>query len=527
MSSLYDYVFNAFCDCKNKVALSYYGKIIKAKQFLTEVDKWASIFLNKFKLKSGDVVTMNLPNIPNAVILFYALNKIGVIVSLLHPLLPFEAVKADIQKTNSRIIITSEYFFKDNRSLIDSLSTSVLIARMSDYLPTIKKAIFCLKNKSEIPKEVLYSHIYKNNRNNNINSKAINDIAVYMHSSGTTDQPKTIILSNYAINALSDMLTSVVEPPLDRYKCIMVLPLFHGFGFAVCMHTMLSYGAEVALLPKFDVKNFARTVSNRGIKITAGIPLMYLKLLKASKHCFKKLKSLEHVFVGGDKLSQKLKEEFNNRLKTIGSKAKLREGYGLTETVTVCCIQEIDDKDNSSMGKLLDGIDACIIDEQNKPLPIMEDGEICIAGPTLMTGYLKDEVFSPFIEINNKKYVKTGDIGFIDKSGTLHLLGRKKRISKISGVNIFPSEIEELIKNNSNVEECIVLVQNEKVYVVVQADINNAKIIKNKIIDICGKHLIKYAIPHEENIFVLQNIPKTQIGKIDVKSISEIIKKVQ
>lgn len=527
MGSLYDNIFKRLSECKNSVALSYYGKKINANQFLTEVDWWASIFLNKYKLKQGDVVAMNLPNIPNAVILFYALNKIGVIVSLMHPLLPFMSVKKNIQETNSKMLITSDYFFEENKKLINSYAITVLISRMSDYLPAFKKAIFCLKRKIKIPKELLYTEIYKYNKNIDVSTKSNKDIAVYMHSSGTTDQPKIIILSNSAINALSDMLPSVIVNPDTHNKCIMVLPLFHGFGLAVCLHTMLSHGAEIALLPKFNVKDFARIVSKRGITISAGVPLMYLKLLKASDHDFKKLKTLENIFVGGDKLNQRLKEDFNNRMASIGSNAKLREGYGLTETVTVCCVQAMEDKDNSSMGKPLDGIDVCIIDEQNNLLPIMEEGEICVAGPTLMNGYLKDKTFSTFIKMGDKQYVKTGDIGFLDECGALHFLGRKKRISKLKGINIFPAEIEELIKNNSNVEECVVLIKDEKVYIVVQADIQNQSLIKNKIIDVCTKYLIKYSIPFEENIFVLRNIPKTQIGKIDFKSISEIIKTKQ
>ena len=134
-----------------------------------------------------------------------------------------------------------------------------------------------------------------------------------------------------------------------------------------------------------------------------------------------------------------LKEELIQELK-VRWRAELTEGYGLTETVTVRCVNLQGEKQNTSMGLPLRGISFKIIDEEGNILPANINGEICVAGPTLMDGYLGDKEGNSFIHIDNEKYVKTGDIGFLDEEGKLHFIDRKKRIFKVSGITIPPSE---------------------------------------------------------------------------------------
>lgn len=519
-SLMYNELIEAFNGRGDAVAISYMGKQITANKLFEEINLWANILTDLYGVNQGDTIAMNLPNIPNAIILFYAINKCGAIANLFHPYLPPQTVVKSMNDTKCRLFITLDSYYDKNIEIIkESFCGDFIVSRVSDYLPSIKKLLY--RGKKAVIKDTkcLYMDILKQNRHlkgNSYSSSRYNNEAVYMHSAGTSGEAKTIILSNVAIVSLSESLTYII-PNMDakHNKCIMVLPLFHGFGFGVCMHAMLAHGFEVVLIPKFKPEYLAKVVCKRRATICAGIPTMFSRLLTLSKRKFRKLKYLEHIFCGGDKLGVPLKESFNNRLKEIGSTAELVEGYGLTETVTVCCINKKGEKDITSMGFPLKCVKLKIINEEGQVLDLNQKGEICIGGPTLMEGYLGDDA-SAFIYIDGEKFVKTGDIGFLDKNQKLHFLDRKKRMFKIQGIAVFPSEIERIIKSDCEIKDCVVTYLNRNIVVFIEND----TIDENKKINIvcaCKNKLLPYSVPQIENIIFLNKFPKTVVGKIDVK----------
>lgn len=522
--TMYDEMVEAFRGREYAVALSYMGKQITAKRLCEEVNLWADILVKSYGINKGDVIAMNLPNIPNAIILFYAINKCGAVANLFHPYLPIQTVIKSMMDTKCRLFITLDSYYKRNNETIKtSFCGNIIVARISDYLPNVKRIFYRKKEPVIDETRHLYTNILKHNvrfaKNAISTTKKYNKEAVYMHSAGTSGEAKTIILSNAAIVALSNSLSYII-PNMDanHNKCIMVLPLFHGFGFGVCMHTMLAHGFEVILIPKFKSVYLAKVVSKRRATICAGVPTMFLKLLELPNRYFKKLRFLEHIFCGGDKLGITLKDAFNDRLKKVGSSAELIEGYGLTETVTVCCINNKGEKDITSMGFPLKCVKIQIINENGTPLNFNQRGEICIGGSTLMEGYWGDRV-SPFIDINGQRFVKTGDIGFLDKDQKLHFLDRKKRMFKVQGVAVFPNEIERIIKAECKIKECVASYLNQKIIVFIENNIDNVneRIKKIEIINACKKRLLPYSIPKMENIIFVNKFPRTVVGKIDIK----------
>jgi long-chain acyl-CoA synthetase len=523
-AQMYDYLRAGFSARENAVAISYMGRKIKAKSLISDIDRWAAILRDKYGIGKGDTVAMNLPNIPDAIILFYAVNKCGAVANMLHPYLPVKTVATILEETQTKLFITLDTYYVANISVLsETYANAVMVARVSDYLPAFKSLVYGRSEPEIDDKKITYAYLRKSNSNLRGEKSAVsNRTAVYMHSAGTTGDAKTIVLSNSAVNALSDSLSYVIpNVNAEHDKCIMVLPLFHGFGFGVCMHAMLSHGFEVAVIPKFKPKKMAATVKKRKATLCAGVPIMFSRLMELPDRDFKKLRYLENIFVGGDKLGAQLKSKFDARLKKIGSSAELTEGYGLTETVTVCCINKKGETDGTSMGAPLKGIRLAVTGDGEKALGVFEKGEICVGGTTLMDGYLKDEDNSVFISINGEKFVKTGDIGFLDEEGKLHFVDRKKRIFKINGVIVFPNEIERVVKDKCDVEDCVAVYDDSAVKVYVQTADTDEKL-KNEIIDACKEKLLPYAVPKYGNVFLLKKFPKTVIGKVDVKELSSI-----
>ncbi|HQC55084.1 MAG TPA: class I adenylate-forming enzyme family protein [Clostridia bacterium] len=525
---MYSLVKNGFSGRLDKVAISYMGNNIKASDFFKEVDLWAEILKNTYGIQNGDVVAMNLPNIPNAIILFYAMNKCGAIANIMHPFLPAKTVVKLMEKTNTKMFFVYDVFFKENEEVLkEGFKGEVITVSVSDYLPTIKKLIYSQKEPKFNKSVSRYAEVLKKHKGLKESFECERQrVTVYMHSAGTSGEPKIVVLSNYALNELSKALTYVIpNRDADHNKCITVMPLFHGFGFGVCMHVMLSHGFEIILIPRFTPKEMVKVTYSRKATICAGVPILFKKLLDLSDKDFKKLFSLEHMFVGGDKLSAELKEEFDTRVENLGGIAELTEGYGLTETVTVCCVNLKGEKENTSMGPPLRGISFKIIDEDENTLPVRTNGEICVAGPTLMDGYLGDEEGSCFIQIDDEKYVKTGDIGFIDEQGKLHFLDRKKRIFKVSGITIFPSEIESTIKKVNTVKDCITIQENRKIIAFVESTNTNIDSLREAILETCKENLIYYAIPKVENIIIVPKFPKTVVGKTNIQELTKLVSK--
>lgn len=520
---LFDEINNTLIDRHSDVAMYYFGRKIMSKELIKDINIWAHILKNKFHIIKGDVVTMNLPNIPNAIILFYAINKCGAIADIIHPLNPINTISKALANTCSKLFITLDNYFASNRIAIENLNISIIVCRVSDYLPYIKRK-FYRKREQRVEDRYLYTGILHNKYTTIVENSEFNNIAVYLHSTGTTGDAKTVALSNKAISELKNALSKGVINDMDpnKNKSIMVLPLFHGFGFGVCMHAMLSFGFEIVLMPKFDIHKFANLIANRKVTVCTGVPTMFSKLLKLPNKDFSKLKSLENIFVGGEKLDERLKLEFNKRLNQIGSTAELVEGYGLTETVTVCCVNKKGESDITAVGQPLYGIKVKIIDDNYKTLNDGEIGEICIGGPTLMEGYLYDDNQNTFVTLCGEKFIKTGDVGYLDGSGMLHFIERRKRIFKINGVTVFPSEIEKTIRSASeNIENCVVSFIKNNIVVFVQSRESNITNLKRIIVNFCQLNLIKYAVPLEKNIFIYETFPKNDVGKINVKTMKE------
>lgn len=532
---LYDAVLATKEASPKNHALLFMNKYVTYEELIDNIDK-VSAGLARLGLKEGDRITMAMPNIFEAIYAFYAANRLGLISHMVHPMTPVKQMARFMEKTKSKVIIILDTFYDHYKELLNNEEIVFILVNPTRSFSVVKKvgyALINLKKRKNIrySKRVLrFSQLYKNTEipsPSNVDSKVT---TVYLHSGGTSGEPKTIELSNFAINALSSRSSYILGDSEFKDKHMLaVLPLFHGFGLCMGVHAMLCHGGVDTLMPKFDALETIDLISKNQTNYVIGVPSLFENLLSKPQIRGAHLKNLHQAFVGGDYVAIDLKNRFDKLMKEYNSKARLLEGYGLTEVVTVCAVNTLKDRNPSSVGKPLPGLDIAIVSLEDRHfLEPNEMGEIVVSGDTMMNGYLEDEsnksVF--LFDESGKKWVLTGDFGFVDNHGYVHFKQRLKRIVKVLGMPVLPSEIENLIMNFEEVKE---------VAAIGVPDVEKGNIIKlflvtekllsvdrmnEKIKSTIKSELSNYAVPKE--IVYLDSLPKTIIGKIDTRQLENL-----
>lgn len=532
--SLYGVIKDTAQSHPDNDALYYKNKAFSYDFLLKEIDA-VSEGLYHFGIHKGAVVTMAMPNVPEAVILFYAVNKIGGICHMVHPLTPEKQMRAFMLETNSKTLIVLDTFFERYKQLIDGHNQCVLV-NPTGYLPWYMRLAYRLMNHKRL-KDIPYGHDvlrYDKLREESsvmgeeeIDPKAT---AVYLHSGGTTGKPKTIELSAYAINALAAKGSYILdEEDFTGKHMHAVLPMFHGFGLCMGIHSMLSHGGTDALMPKFSAKETAKLIKKNRVNYIIGVPSLFEALLKEPSFEGPHLSNLHQAFVGGDFVTRDLKDRFDAVMEKHDSQARLFEGYGLTEVVTVCSVNTTFDHNRDSVGKPLPGIDMVAVDTKTRDvLEPMQSGELAVSGDTMMNGYLNQEEATKktMLTIDDEPYLLTGDYGFIDADGYVHFRQRLKRIVKVSGMPVLPAEIEDIVTDFKEIKEAAALgIPDEKrgfaIALFVVWDDEQNTLSDEQIKRAVKDSLSVYAVP--KKIIPLLELPKTAIGKIDIETLKKKI----
>ncbi len=547
--SMYEMLLRTVKSFPSRVAISFEGSSMSYEAMLGQVET-VSERLKSLGIGKGDVLTICLPNIPQAVIVFYAANKLGIIANMVHPKTPPDELSEFMTSTNSRYLIILDAFMFKSLPVFERIGVKkVIVARIGDYLSPVKRAAFFIAKGRKIPptpeherfvawRELLISGAKGLDKS----EKAApyerqiepHDPAVYLHSGGTTGTPKTIVLSSHNMNVLAMIGPQIVniDDPFETgmipagLSMAAILPLFHGFGLCMCMHTMVCNGIETILVPLFTPDSLAKVILRDKPSFIAAVPTLFEAILKSKKLEKKRLPFLKACFCGGDSLSPDLKTRFETFLRERGAPLSLREGYGLTETVTVCSVNpEYQSKEGSVGLPIPDVLMKIVHVGTNQELSPGGQGEICVSGPTVMLGYLNDPDGTEeaiHIHEDGLPWVHTGDYGYMDKDGYFFFTQRLKRIIKVSGVPVFPSQIEAIISSVPGVGSvCAIAIPDpyrmHAVKAVVVPDAggksDGEEAVRERIMDVCGDKLIAYARPVE--IEFRESLPKTLVGKID------------
>ena len=499
----------------------YYGHKLPISAFLADVERLSGAFC-ALGLKKGDVVTLYLPSCPQSLVAFYACSKLGLIANVIHPLVPINLLAHNLEKTKSKVLLFYDATVKDERPLAN-LNQKLVRCSIADYV-NARKPIFALYSRlsgNRLRGIATYKQLLRMGcgvSTDLVGSGA--DLLCYMHSGGTSGQPKIVKLTNDAFNGVCDGMKAMYHPNVKQGEFnLATLPVFHAYGLCSAMHGPLWVGYSLVILPKFSTKSVKKYFRKYNIRGWSVVPAMLKKMLADGTFDNEGLVNLDVIWCGGDVCEEKLVERVNGILHKYGTRAQLMRGYGLTEMCGVCIVNSYDYYQKESCGRPMPGCYVEIWDEDNNTLPNNEVGEIAVAGAGLMSGYLEGD--DSLVERNGKTWVKTGDVGYLD-DGYLHVVDRKKRSLKIAAVNVFPAQIEACVKQLDFISEaCAVGYRvNDKQYVKVFVTLTrqvSPDTVKQEVIGICKVNLIQYAVPYF--VEVIDQMPRTPFGKIDYKAL--------
>ncbi len=516
--------------------VQHMDKRVKRSEFIREVKALSAYFYHELGLRRGDVYTIFCPTNVESLVGFYALNRLGVIVSFVHPLLPPEMLKEYIETGRSKGVMILDLLSSKHVKMLNELGVPVLLCRNSDYAAPVKKiatrageglleAIFPKFSNCESYSSALKKYLgtsvpgVKNNAD---------DIAVYLNGGGTTGKSKTIMHTNKAINELVHKMGYIdeIQEPGEEAE-IIILPFFHAFGLCVAAHMALCNAARIIPLMQFNAKLVVKLYQNNRIAGMGGIPNMFKKLYRAKGFDGPHLANTRMMFVGGDDLSPSFLHDFNGMLERNGTSARLRQGYGLTEVCAACCTNTNWVNKDGSVGKPLEGIRMEIWDDDCKPLPPGEVGEICISGSTVMAGYYDgtgERGLGLYYDDEGTAWVRSGDLGYMDEEGFFFFAGRKKRLIIISGYNVYPVDIENLMDTLPFIKEsCAVRGEKDgrplvRLYASLKQK-GDEEEYRAKIIKACEDNLDKFSVPRE--IVFMNELPHTPLEKVDFMALEK------
>ena len=521
----------------NVLAVYYQQRRMTFKQLLNRIDKTAAYLENKLGVREKDVITLALPNIPNVLILFYACNKLGAICNMVHPLTPYNQLKYIIDQTKSKWAFVFEQRVAKEVEKFKEIRDEIFVCRVEDYLPLFQHFGYHFFMNFRIRRKLgkswrfagfKYTKSFKRKGKHSVeklnNGK---DVAVMLHSGSTTGDPKTIVLSNDNFNFIascaSEETCKTPEELIGFGGMLSFLPSFHGFGLGMTMHAPLSNGFASVLLPKFTPKEVVKAMRFTRITCMCGVPTAYEALI--NDEYFAKCPQLKHLHVawsGGDSMSVVLQDKWDKIMQEQGSHCKLFEGYGLTESIAAIVVNTYDHNKPNCLGYPLKGVDVEIFSEDGKMLPPNEVGEIAVSAPSNMVSYFKDPNATDAAVKNG--FVYTGDLGYKDEDGFIFFSSRKKRVVKVSGVGVFPTEVEHLVETVPGVKlVCAVQIPDARLQAALKlfvvTDYLDKEGLRQDIMHTCRKYLIRWAIPKE--IEFRQELPRTQIGKVDFRKLQE------
>jgi long-chain acyl-CoA synthetase len=532
--TLYDTIVASAQRSPDAVAWDFFGTMQTYRELHAAIDTCADA-LAALGLRAGDRLLISMPTAPAGIIAFYAANRIGVVPALIHPLSAAPEIEHYLNASGARVALTLDAFYGVFVALKPKLALeTIVLARIGDYLAPLKRFGFWLTKGRKIPavpadprvrmwKALLaapHPHVERA-------AQSTDDPAAILFSGGTTGLPKGIVLSHR--NFIAEGMGAAAWGSLGGGDSILaILPIFHGFGLGVCVNAALMAGGKSILVPQFSPATVAKLLRKARPNLVVGVPTLFDALARDPSLHKADLSCLRACFSGADTLPRPVKERFEQLVAARGGNVKLLEGYGLTEAVTAIMAMPLGEYREGSIGIPFPDMDAKICTPgTDESLPDGTEGEICIAGPAVMRGYLDDpEATAQALRTHadGRTWLHTGDLGRRNEDGFFYFTVRAKRLIKSSGFNVYPAQVESVIYQHPLVAEACVIgtpdpaqVERVKAIVVLKDSAQETAATADALIAFCREHLIKWSCPRE--VVFRRELPKTRVGKIDYRSL--------
>ncbi|MBF0117704.1 MAG: long-chain-fatty-acid--CoA ligase [Desulfobacterales bacterium] len=508
----------------NLPAFHNMGKTITYSDLENMSKKFGSYLQNELKLQKGDRVALMMPNILQYPIALFGILQAGMIAVNVNPLYTARELEHQLKDSGAKAIVIFANSAHILQKILDKVPIKhVIVTQIGDLLGFPKSFIvnFVIKYikkmvpKWEIPSAIcLKSALCKGDASTFKPVKTtLDDIAFLQYTGGTTGVAKGAMLTHGNIVANVLQAKSWINNLIESGKEIMItpLPLYHIFSLTANCLVFSSIGSlNILITNPRDIPNFVKELKKCKFTSMTGVNTLYNALLNNQEFKNLNFKTLKLALGGGMAVQKPVAEAWKKVTST-----PLIEAYGLTETSPAACMNPMTLKEfNGYVGLPIPSTIVSIKDDNGKDLPIGEIGEICIKGPQVMKGYWNrpDETAKVMTEDG---FFRTGDIGFMNDGGFVKIVDRKKDMILVSGFNVYPNEIEEVVVSHPKVLECAAIGVSDaksgeavKLFVVKK----EASLTEEELLGFCRENLTGYKIP--KYVVFKDELPKSNVGKI-------------
>lgn len=528
---IYDYMMKDNLNHFNDKAIVYFGKSITYKKLDKKINAFAKS-LKQDGIKKGDIITVCMPNTPEAVIAFYAINKIGAIANMIHPLSGQQEIKNYLKEADSKMIITIDSSYNKITNIADETNLQkIVLVSPADSMPLLTKISYKFsKRKNKLTHDIRtisWNEFIKTGLGYNKEIEENyekNRTAVILHTGGTTGVPKGVELTDDNFNSMVEQFLQTANNFKRNDRMLTIMPVFHGFGLCSSVHLPLSAGVMINLIPKLNSKKLDKLITKYKPNHIIGVPTLFKGIINNKKLKKVDLSFLKYVVSGGDLVKDSLENDINDFLKEHNSNIKLSKGYGLSEAVAGATFASNGYNNPASVGIPMVATNLKLVKPgTNIELENGEIGEICLYGPSIMKGYYHNEEETNSTLKNG--WLHTGDLGYYEND-SLYFAQRKGNMIISSGVNVYPSNIEEVIEKHDSVSACAVIgiyhpykIQVPKAYIVLKEGYELTDELKKEIENLCKKNLNVYSVPYKYEF--RDKLPQTLLGKINKKELEQ------
>ena len=468
--TIYEQLIESNKNYPDDIAIRYFSRKI-TYQTLIENIEICSNALSAIGIKSGEIVTVALPSIPEAMYILYGLNKLGAVANMIHPLAGEEEIIYYLNEVDSRVAFVFDKTYEIIKNSINQTHVKkAIVVTAADSLPLGLKMLYTLKvGRPELISDtfILWKQFLDQGKGHSCEKakKDCRTVAVISHTGGTTGVPKGCMLSDY--NYISEVVQIVTTIHYERQETFLaVLPPFVNYSLVHSMIGVFNAGLITALIPKYEPLKLAEYIKKYNVMHINSIPAYCEALLQIKDIERYSFPDFGYMFYGGEAMSSETELRINEVMEKCGFKHKLQKGLGMTE-LTGAATKTMDaTNEMGSVGIPMPKMNCKIVDvDTTNELRYGEEGEVCLSGPTLMLGYYKNETETDEIiriHADGLRWIHTGDLGYINEDGVLFLTGRIKRIMMTRGkdgnpTKMFPDRIEKAVCSHPAVEVCGVI----------------------------------------------------------------------